>query len=133
MILPEIKPAINPSVGIDLGLIFFAVLSSNEKVKSPDYSQLDRKIRRTTRKFSRTIKGSKRRELLRIRVAKLKAKQRDIRKDFLHKLSTKVVIENQVIALEDLNFYSLFSPQPDTLTSLQMINQHMYACRVLRL
>jgi putative transposase len=40
---------------------------------------------------------------MRLRVAKLKAKLRDTRKDFLHKLSTKVVNENQVIALEDLN------------------------------
>jgi putative transposase len=40
---------------------------------------------------------------MRLRVARLKAKQADTRKDFLHKLSTKVVHENQVIALGDLN------------------------------
>ncbi len=102
-ITPEIKPAANPSVGIDLGVKTFAVLSSGEKISNPDYSKLDRKIRRNQRKFSRRIKGSKRRELMRLRVARIKAKQRDIRKDFLHKLSTKVVINNQVIALEDLN------------------------------
>lgn len=44
---------------------------------------------------------------MRLRVAKLKAKLRDIRKDFLHKLSTKVVNENQVVALEDLNVSGL--------------------------
>lgn len=102
-IIPEIVPAQNQSVGIDLGIKTFAVLSSNEKVNSPDYSKLDRKIKRNQRKFSRRVKGSKRREAMRLKVAKLKAKQRDIRKDFLHKLSTQVVIENQVIALEDLN------------------------------
>lgn len=101
-ITPESNLAENKSVGIDLGLKTFATLSSGEKVNSPDYSKLERKIRRAQRRFSRRQKGSKRRERMRLRVAKLKAKQRDKRKDFLHKLSTRVVNENQVIALEDL-------------------------------
>ncbi|XWK90299.1 MAG: transposase [Phormidium sp.] len=99
---PQSIPAVNESIGIDLGLKTFATLSSGEKVNSPDYSKLERKIRRAQRRFSRRQKGSKRRERMRLRVAKLKVKQRDKRKDFLHKLSTKVVSENQVIALEDL-------------------------------
>jgi len=101
-ITPEFKPAVNESVGIDLGLKKFATLSSGEKVNSPDYSKLERKIRRAQRHFSRRQKGSKRCERMRLKVARLKIKQRDKRKDFLHKLSTKVVNENQVIALEDL-------------------------------
>jgi putative transposase len=100
---PEFRPTQKPAVGIDLGLKTFAALSSGEKVCSPDYSKLDRKIRRSQRKLSRRQKDSKRREQMRRRVARLKAKLRDTRKDFLHKLSTKVVIENQVISLEDLN------------------------------
>ena len=102
-IQPEIKPAKNESVGIDLGLKTFAVLSSGQKVDSPDYLRLERQIRRAQRKLSRCQKGSNRRGIMRLRVARLKAKQVDTRKDFLHKLSTKVVHENQVIALEDLN------------------------------
>jgi putative transposase len=102
-IQPEIKPAQNQAVGIDLGLKTFAVLSSGEKVDSPDYSKLERKIRLAQRRLSKRKKGSRRREAMRLRVAQLKAKQSDTRKDFLHKLSTKVVYENQVIALEDLN------------------------------
>ena len=100
---PKFKPAKNPSVGIDLGLKTFAVLSTGQKVDSPDYAQTERKIRRAQRRLSNRQKGSKRREWMRLRVAKLKAKQADTRKDFLHKLSTQVVGENQVIALEDLN------------------------------
>ena len=100
---PETKLASNPAVGIDLGIKIFAALSTSERVASPSYSKLDRKIRRSQRKLSRRSKTSKRRERMRLRVAKLKAKLRDTRKDFLHKLSTKVVNENQVIALEDLN------------------------------
>jgi putative transposase len=102
-IAPVIKPALNPSIGIDLGLKTFAVLSTGEKVSSPNYLLVDRKIRRNQRKLSRRVKGSKRRERMRQLVARLKILQRDTRKDFLHKLSTKVVCENQVIALEDLN------------------------------
>lgn len=100
---PIILPASNPSIGIDLGLKTFAYLSSGEAIKSPDYSLLERKIRKAQRKLSRRKKGSNRREVVRIKLAKLKAKQADKRKDFLHKLSTKVVSENQTIALEDLN------------------------------
>jgi putative transposase len=102
-VIPEIKPAINPSVGIDLGIKTFAVLSTGEKVDSPDYSKLDKKIRRFQRRLAKRVKGSKRREVMRLKVALLKAKEQDTRKDFLHKLSTRVVNDNQVIALEDLN------------------------------
>jgi putative transposase len=102
-ILPEIRPVIYPSVGIDLGIKTFAVLSTGEKVNSPDYSPLDRKIRRFQRRLAKRVKGSKRREVMRLKVAKLKAKEQDTRKDFLHKLSTRVTNDNQVIALEDLN------------------------------
>jgi putative transposase len=90
-------------VGIDLGLKTFAVLSTGEKVESPNYSRVERKIRRSQRRLAKRIKGSKRREAMRLRVAKLKARQADKRKDFLHKLSTRVVRENQTIVLEDLN------------------------------
>ncbi len=100
---PEFSLHKNQAVGIDLGIRTFAALSSGEKVCSPDYSRLDRKIRRSQRRLSRRDKQSHRRERMRLKVARLKAKLRDTRKDFLHKLSTKVVIENQVIALEDLN------------------------------
>jgi putative transposase len=104
---PEVKPASNPAVGIDLGIKVFAALSTGERVSSPSYLKLDRKIRRSQRKLSRRSKVSKRRERMRLKVAKLKARLRDTRKDFLHKLSTKVINENQVIALEDLNVSGL--------------------------
>lgn len=100
---PLAVPALNKSIGIDLGIKTFAYLSSGEAAIAPNYSCLERKISSAQRKLSRRKKGSKRREVMRLKVAKLKAKQADKRKDFLHKLSTKVVSENQVIALEDLN------------------------------
>ncbi|TAG98437.1 MAG: transposase [Oscillatoriales cyanobacterium] len=102
-VLPEIRPAIYPSVGIDLGIKTFAVLSTGEKIESPDYSPLDQKTRRFQRRLAKRVNGSKRREVMRLKIAKLKAKEQDTRKDFLHKLSTRVVNDNQVIALENLN------------------------------
>jgi putative transposase len=93
----------NPSIGIDLGIKTFAVMSNGEKAESPSYKKLDRKVRKLQRKLARQPKDSKRRNVTRIRIAKLHNKIADTRKDFLHKLSTKIVNENQVIILEDLN------------------------------
>jgi len=103
----EIEPiqidAKNQSIGIDLGIKTFAVMSNGEKAKSPDYSKLDKKIRQLQKKLARQPKDSKRRNITRIRIAKLHNQIADTRKDFLHKLSTKIVSDNQVIVLEDLN------------------------------
>lgn len=103
----EIEPvnidAKNQSVGIDLGIKTFAVLSNGEKAESPDYSKLDKRIRKLQKKLARQPKDSNRRNRTRIRMAKLHNKIADTRKDFLHKLSTKLVSENQAIVLEDLN------------------------------
>ncbi|AOW99094.1 transposase [Moorena producens PAL-8-15-08-1] len=93
----------NQSIGIDLGIKTFAVMSDGTYAKSPDYSKLDRKLRKTQRKFAKQPKGSNRKERTRIKIAKLNNKIANKRKDFLHKLSTKIVSENQVIVLEDLN------------------------------
>ena len=95
--------ALHPSIGIDLGIKTFAVMSNGEKVESPSYKQLDCKVRKLQRKLARPQKDSKRRNITRIKIAKLHNRIADTRKDFLHKLSTKIVNENQVIVLEDLN------------------------------
>ncbi|HAG84915.1 MAG TPA: transposase [Cyanobacteria bacterium UBA12227] len=103
----EVEPiqidAKNQSVGIDLGIKSFAVMSNCEKAVSPCYKQLDRKIRRKQKKLARQLKGSRRRDKTRVQIAKLHNRIADTRKDFLHKLSTKIVSENQAIVLEDLN------------------------------
>jgi putative transposase len=103
----EVEPvtieAKNQSIGIDLGVATFAVMSSGERVIAPNYSSLDRKIRKLQCKLARQQKGSNRRNKTRLSIAKLHNRIADTRKDFLHKLSTKVVSENQTIILEDLN------------------------------
>ena len=103
---PDPIPAQHNSVGIDLGISTFATLSTGEKVNAP--KPLKRNLRRLTtkqRKLARKQKGSKRREKQRQQVAKTHARIKDIRTDFLHKLSTRLICENQAIAIEDLNVY----------------------------
>lgn len=103
----EVEPvqskALYPSIGIDLGIKTFAVMSSGEKAESPSCKKLDRKVRKLQSKLARQPHNSQRRNVTRIRIAKLHNRIADTRKDFLHKLSTKIVNENQVIVLEDLN------------------------------
>jgi len=103
----EVEPvnvaAENQSIGIDLGIKTFAFMSNGEKAESPDYSKADRKIRKLQRKLARQVKGSSRRYKTCLKIAKKHNQIADTRKDFLHKLSTKVVRENQSIILEDLN------------------------------
>jgi putative transposase len=97
----------NQSVGIDLGIKTFAVMSNGEKAISPCYKSLDRRVRKLQRQLAHQQKDSKRRNRTRIQIAKLHNQIADTRKDFLHKLSTKVVSENQTIVLEDLNVSGL--------------------------
>ena len=103
-ISPEKLPDNGKSVGVDLGITDFATLDNGEKIKAPKplKKQL-RKLRKSQRSLSRKQKGSKRREKTRLRVAKIHAKIKDTRTDFLHKLSTRLIRENQTIVLEDLN------------------------------
>ncbi|NES71800.1 MAG: IS200/IS605 family element transposase accessory protein TnpB [Okeania sp. SIO2D1] len=100
----EHLPNSNNSIGIDLGISTFATLSTGEKIKAslPLKKNL-KKLAKFQRKLSRAQVGSKRREKARLKVAKLHAKIKDVRADFLHKLSTKFTHKYDVIVLEDLN------------------------------
>ncbi|NEQ99057.1 MAG: transposase [Cyanothece sp. SIO2G6] len=96
-------PAEYEAVGVDLGIKTFATTSAGEFIESPHYDRLDRKIRRFQRQLARQVKGSKRWQRTKHCVAKLHLTIANIRNDFLHKLSTRLVTENQLISLEDLN------------------------------
>jgi putative transposase len=91
-------------VGIDLGITTFATLSTGEKIANPRLLQRQlKKLRRLQQSLSRKVKGSGRYQIARKNVAKLHACIKDTRTDFLHKLSTKLVRENQALVLENLN------------------------------
>ncbi|NEN91270.1 MAG: IS200/IS605 family element transposase accessory protein TnpB [Okeania sp. SIO3H1] len=100
----EHLPKTENSIGIDLGISTFATLSNGEKFEAPKPLKKNlNKLGKFQRKFAKTDLGSKRREKARVRVAKLHAKVKDIRTDFLHKLSTDLVRKYDTIVLEDLN------------------------------
>jgi len=98
--LPKLKTA----VGIDLGINALATLSTGEKIPNlkHDARELKRK-RRLSRALARKQKGSRNRYKARIKLARLHAKVADRRRDQMQKLSTRIVRENQVIVVEDLN------------------------------
>jgi len=101
----EIKPLpkTDKKVGIDLGIKDFAVTSDGEVFENPKWlRKSEQRIKFLQRSLSRKQKGSKNYEKIRLRLAKLYEKIANQRKDFLHKLSSKIIHENQVIVLEDL-------------------------------
>lgn len=100
---PKPLPLTRQSVGIDLGLTDIAVLSTGEKIAHPRHmDKHERKLKRYQRMIARRQKGSARREKARKHVARQHAKVADARRDHMHKLTTKIVRENDVIAIEDL-------------------------------
>lgn len=91
-------------VGIDLGIKDFIVKSNGEKQKHPRYlKQSLKKLKKIQKKLSKKQKGSSNRNKYRLKIAKIHEKISNQRSDFLHKLSFKLINENQVIYLEDLN------------------------------
>ncbi len=91
-------------IGIDLGIKDFAVTSNNEKYSNPKVLRKhEDKIKYLQRQLSKKEKGSRNRNKARIKLARLCNKISNKRSDFLHKLSIKIINENQVIVLEDLN------------------------------
>ncbi|MEM8828162.1 MAG: RNA-guided endonuclease TnpB family protein [Cyanobacteria bacterium P01_G01_bin.19] len=104
----EIATQTNNSCGIDLGLTHFAILSTGEKIENPRWhKKMLRKIKKANRAFAKAKKDSQRRKKRKLRLAKLHAKVKDQRTDFLHKLTTRLVAENQSLAIEDLNVAGL--------------------------
>ena len=97
-------PPTPKEVGIDLGLASLAVTSDGDKFALPRFlrSALS-KLRRLQRSLSRKVKGSRNRNQARLLLANAQEKVGAKRLDFLHKLSTQRIRENQTVVLEDLN------------------------------
>lgn len=107
-VTPENLPNNLESVGIDLGLTHFAILSNGEKIENPRHHKKQlKRIKKASKKLSKCEKGSKRRQKAKLKLARLHAKVKDSRCDFLHKLTTRLVRENQALAIEDLNVSGL--------------------------
>ena len=101
---PKPLPPTDKAVGIDLGLTDLVVTSDGFKSGNPKFLERDlKKLRRAQRCLSRRQKDSNRYRNQRRRVARIHARIRDKRHDHLHKLTTRLIRENQTVCLETLN------------------------------
>jgi putative transposase len=90
-------------VGVDAGITALITLSTGEKVTNPTHERSDRRrLAKAQRALARKAKGSSNRAKARLKVAKVYARIADRRRDHLHKLTTRLVRENQTVVIEDL-------------------------------
>ena len=100
--LQAMQPVDN-AVGLDVGISSLMTLSTGEKIANPKaFDKHYQKLKRAQKSLSRKQKASRNRDKARLKVARIQAKISDSRKDHLHKLTTRLVRENQTIAAEDL-------------------------------
>jgi putative transposase len=100
---PTALPRTEPTIGIDLGLTHFAVLSDGRKIAAPKFLRhAENRLKRRQRDLSRKQKRSRNRDKARVKVARAHARVADARREFHHQLSTRLIRENQAVAVEDL-------------------------------
>ena len=96
---------INQNVGIDLGLKDFAIFSNGGKINNPRIlKSLEKKYRNLSKSLSRKVRGSANYQKAKLKLARFHERVVNIRKDFLHKLSTNLVKNYDIICIEDLCF-----------------------------
>ena len=97
------KPT-NNSVGIDLGIKTLLTLSNGESIDNPRWiTSNEKKLKKLHKQLSKKQKGSNNRAKAKLKLAKAHEKIKNQKQDFIHNITTKIVNENQVIILEDLN------------------------------
>ncbi|WP_327241683.1 RNA-guided endonuclease InsQ/TnpB family protein [Streptomyces sp. NBC_01320] len=98
----EMLPEVAGQVGIDLGLSHFAILSDGTKIESPRFlRRAEKKLKREQQRLARKAKGNNRTKA-RLKVARAHAQVADARREFHHQLSTRIIRDNQAVAVEDL-------------------------------
>ena len=101
----DIKPLphVDKMVGLDLGLTSMVVLSTGESVGNPKFFDRDeQKLAKAQRRLAKKQKGGKNMGKARLKVARIHARIADRRRDYQHKLSSRIVRENQVVCVESL-------------------------------
>ncbi|BAU67523.1 transposase, IS605 OrfB family (plasmid) [Stanieria sp. NIES-3757] len=99
----EVLPPTDKKIGLDAGVTSLVSTSDGEKIVNPKhFNRLYKKLKAAQKELSRKTKGSRNREKARLKVARIHAKIKDARTDFLHKLTTRLVQSNSLIAIEDL-------------------------------
>lgn len=101
-------PPVTATVGLDAGITSLVTLSTGEKITNQRHERRDRaRLVSAQRRLARKQEGSRNRARARVRVARVHARIADRRRDVLHKLSTRLVRENQVISIEDLSIRNM--------------------------
>jgi putative transposase len=101
-------PPVEQAVGVDAGLTSLLALSTGEKITNPRHERADRrKLTKAQRNLSRKTKDSANRAKARLKVARIHARIADRRRDHLHKLTTRLVRENQTVVIEDLSVHNM--------------------------
>ena len=103
---PTIKPIKNQSIGLDLGIKTFIVTSHGDEyknIKSMTNKTNKKELKKLNRRLSKKTNKSKNKEKARVKLAKKHEKIKNVKMDMLHKVSKKLIDENQVIGIEDLN------------------------------
>src|ERR1035441_6622613 len=100
----ETLPATQTAVGIDAGITSLVTLSTGEKIANPKHERRDRvRLAKAQRRMAKKQKGSANRAKAMVKTARVYARITDRRTDFLHKLTTRLVRENQTLVIEDLS------------------------------
>ena len=104
----EKKPKVDGEVGVDVGIKSFAVTSEGvvyPKISedNPTFSKCDKMVKKYNRKLSKTESDSKRHHRVRVKLAKWHKKKANIRENYHHNVSSQLIRENQMIAVENLN------------------------------
>ena len=98
----------NQNIGIDLGLVDFAIISDGIKIENPRfYEKSEKKLARLQRELSRKTIGGSNWNKVRIKVANLQKHVANQRNDFLQKLTTRIIRQNDIICIENLDVKSM--------------------------
>jgi len=111
-ISPVLYPPSEQSIGIDVGIKEFAVLSNGEEIANPKHlRKIEKKLKTLQRSLARKKKGSKNRTKARLKLARQHEKVKNQRRDFHHKVSAELVKKYDKIVVEDLqNFQHAQKP-----------------------
>lgn len=101
-------PEASSKIGIDVGIKTFCNISNGEVIENPKHlKNLEKQLKRAQRQLASKQKGSNNYKKTKLRIAQIHEKIANQRNDFLHKLSTRLINENQVIYLEDLKIKNM--------------------------
>lgn len=103
-LLRTVSEQTNTFIGIDLGIKTLLTFSDGTTIDNPKWIRTNEKqLKKLQKQLSKKVKGSNNRNKVRIKLAKLHENIKNKKQDFIHNITTKIINDNQVIVIEDLN------------------------------